>query len=47
VTVQAQILDLLVALQRELGMAMVFVSHDLRLVRRIARRVYVMARASS
>ena len=42
VTVQAQILDLLVALQRELGMAMVFVSHDLRLVRRIARRVYVM-----
>ena len=42
VTVQAQILDLLVALQRELGMAMIFVSHDLRLVRRIARRVYVM-----
>src|SRR5580704_7139387 len=42
VTIQAQILDLLVALQRELGMAMVFVSHDLRLVRRIARRVYVM-----
>ncbi len=42
VTVQAQILDLLVALQRELGMAMVFVSHDLRLVRRIARRVCVM-----
>ena len=42
VTVQAQILDLLVALQHELGMAMVFVSHDLRLVRRIARRVYVM-----
>jgi oligopeptide transport system ATP-binding protein len=42
VTVQAQILDLLIALQRELGMAMVFVSHDLRLVRRVARRVYVM-----
>jgi ABC-type microcin C transport system duplicated ATPase subunit YejF len=42
VTVQAQILDLLVALQRELGMAMIFVSHDLRLVRRVARRVYVM-----
>jgi ABC-type microcin C transport system duplicated ATPase subunit YejF len=42
VTVQAQILDLLVDLQRKLGMAMIFVSHDLRLVRRIARRVYVM-----
>ena len=42
VTVQAQILELLVALQRELGMAMAFVSHDLRLVRRIARRIYVM-----
>ena len=42
VTVQAQILELLAELQRSLGMAMVFVSHDLRLVRRIARRVYVM-----
>jgi oligopeptide transport system ATP-binding protein len=41
-TVQARILDLLVGLRRELGMAMVFVSHDLRLVRRIAQRVYVM-----
>jgi len=42
VTVQAQILELLAELQRSLGMAMVFVSHDLRLVRRIAERVYVM-----
>jgi oligopeptide transport system ATP-binding protein len=42
VTVQAQILELLADLQRSLGMAMVFVSHDLRLVRRIAERVYVM-----
>ena len=41
-TVQARILDLLMGLIRELGMAMVFVSHDLRLVRRIASRVYVM-----
>jgi oligopeptide transport system ATP-binding protein len=42
VTVQAQILDLLGQLRRSLGMAMVFVSHDLRVVRRIAERVYVM-----
>ncbi len=41
-TVQARILELLMGLKRELGMAMVFVSHDLRLVRRIASRVYVM-----
>jgi oligopeptide transport system ATP-binding protein len=42
VTVQAQILDLLAELQRALGMAMAFVSHDLQLVRRVAERVYVM-----
>ena len=42
VTVQARILDLLVDLQRRLGMAIVFISHDLGVVRRIADRVYVM-----
>ena len=42
VTVQARILELLTRLQSDLGMAMIFVSHDLRLVRRIASRVYVM-----
>jgi oligopeptide transport system ATP-binding protein len=42
VTVQARILDLIVDLQRQLGMAMIFVSHDPRLVARIAPRVYVM-----
>jgi oligopeptide transport system ATP-binding protein len=42
VTMQARILDLIVGLQRELGMAMIFVSHDLALVRRMARRIYVM-----
>ncbi len=42
VTVQARILDLLRDLQRELGMAMIFVSHDLHLVRRLASRVLVM-----
>jgi ABC-type microcin C transport system duplicated ATPase subunit YejF len=41
-TVQARILKLLADLQRELGMAMIFVSHDLGLVRRVASRVYVM-----
>ncbi len=44
VTVQARILELIARLQRELGMAMIFVSHDLGLVRRIARRVYVILR---
>ena len=42
VTVQTQILDLLASLQARLGMAMVFISHDLRLVRRMASRVYVL-----
>ncbi|HKN29777.1 MAG TPA: dipeptide ABC transporter ATP-binding protein [Roseiarcus sp.] len=42
VTVEAQILDLLDSLRRRLGAALVFISHDLRLVRRIADRVYVM-----
>jgi microcin C transport system ATP-binding protein len=42
VTVQAQILDLLKDLQRETGMAMLFITHDLGIVRRLAERVYVM-----
>lgn len=44
VTVQARILDLLADLKRRLGMAMVFISHDLNIVRRVADRVYVMHR---
>ena len=42
VTVQAQILDLLRALQAKLGLAIVFISHDLRLVQSFAQRVIVM-----
>ena len=42
VTIQAQILELLRQLQREMGMAMLLITHDLGIVRRMAERVYVM-----
>ena len=42
VTIQAQILALLAELQKRLGMAIVFITHDLGIVRRFADRVYVM-----
>ncbi|WP_108398088.1 ABC transporter ATP-binding protein [Devosia submarina] len=42
VTIQAQIIDLLRKLQQERRMAMVFVTHDLKLVKQIADRVAVM-----
>jgi len=42
VTIQAQILDLLVDLKKSIGMSMLFITHDLGIVRRIADRVYVM-----
>ena len=44
VTVQAQILQLLKDLQRDTGMAMLFITHDLGIVRKIADRVCVMTR---
>jgi dipeptide transport system ATP-binding protein len=42
VTIQAQIMDLLVALQREQAMALVLISHDLAVVAEVAQRVFVM-----
>ena len=42
VTIQAQIVDLLRELQRERGMAMIFVSHDLGLVAEVAQRLCVL-----
>ncbi|MBU4247006.1 MAG: ABC transporter ATP-binding protein [Verrucomicrobia bacterium] len=42
VTIQAQIMELLVSLQNELGMAMLLITHNLGLVAGAARRVYVM-----
>jgi len=42
VTVQAQILALLKDLQRRLGMGILFITHDLGIVRRLADRVCVM-----
>ena len=42
VTIQAQVLDLLADLRRELGMGLVFISHSLPVVAEIADRVLVM-----
>jgi len=44
VTIQAEILELMASLQQRLGMGLVFISHDLNIVKRIAHRVYVMRR---
>ncbi len=42
VTIQGEILTLLAELQQKLGTAIVFITHDLGIVRRFADRVYVM-----
>ena len=43
VTVQAQVLDLLDRLRAESGLALVFVSHDLAVIRRLCERVVILA----
>lgn len=42
VTLQAQIVDLVKELQQKLGMAVIWISHDLGVIARLARRVMVM-----
>ena len=44
VTIQAQILDLLKEIQKRRGMAILFITHDLGIVRRLADRVCVMTK---
>ena len=42
VSIQSQIINLLVELRQELGLAFVFISHDLAVVRLVSRRIAVM-----
>ena len=42
VSIRAQIIDLLIALQKDFGLAMMFISHDLAVVKEISHRVMVL-----
>jgi len=42
VSIQAQIIDLVIQLQAEFGMSLIFISHDLSVVRQVSHRVMVL-----
>jgi oligopeptide transport system ATP-binding protein len=46
VSIQGQILNLLMQLRRERGTALIFISHNLEVVRHVTQRVYVLFRGS-
>ena len=42
VTIQAQVLKLLLQLQKEMNLSIIFISHDLRVVYNMCNRIYIM-----